>query len=153
MLGMTIRCRSRGAVSVVAAASIALLVCADAGVARTLNVTENANLTLVRKSGSVLYEKGTATGTLPGRVTARFEVRLTTVTGTVTIFPTSGGSLTININGQATSAGTVAGFRGVMAVRSGTGRYARARGSGTFSGTVNRRTWAATVRATARLTY
>lgn len=121
--------------------------------ARTLNITETANLRLVRKSGSILYERGTATGTLPGNVTARFDVKVTKVTGSVTIYPRSGGSLTINVVGYPDSAGTNAKFSGTMAVRSGTGRYARAVGSGRFEGTVNRRTWAATVRATARLTY
>lgn len=121
--------------------------------ARTLNITESASLKLVRKSGTTLYEKGTATGTLPGRVEARFEVTLTKVTGSVTIYPNSGGSLTINIVGRPTSAGTNARFEGTMAVRRGTGRYADAVGSGTFSGTVNRRSWDASVTAKARLTY
>lgn len=121
--------------------------------ARTLNVVETANLRLVRKSGSVIYERGTATGTLPGSVTAQFEVSGTKVTGSVTFYPNSGGSLTLNVVGYARSASVNARFSGSIAVRSGTGRYARAVGSGTFEGTVNRRTWAATVQARARLTY
>ncbi|WP_041730150.1 hypothetical protein [Conexibacter woesei] len=124
-----------------------------ANAARTLNITEAVNLRLVRKSGSTLYQRGTATGTLPGTVTARFEVSVTRVTGSVTFYPSSGGSLTVNVSGRPTSAGTVAEFSGTMAVRSGTGRYARAVGSGTFTGSVNRRSWATTVNARARLTY
>lgn len=124
----------------------------QAQAARTLNVTETVSMRLVRKSGNILYERGSASGTLPGTVTGRFEVGVT-VKGSVTIYPRSGGSLTINVLGQPRSAGVVARFTGTMAVRSGTGRYARAVGSGTFEGTVNRRTWAVTVQARARLSY
>lgn len=120
---------------------------------RTLSITEYANLHLVRKSGSTLYERGTASGTLPGNVSARFQVSVTKVTGSVTIYPRGGGSLTINVVGYPQSAGTVARFKGSMAVRSGTGRYRNAVGNGSFEGTVNRRSWAANVTAKARLTY
>jgi hypothetical protein len=121
--------------------------------AKSLNVTENAALHLVRRSGSTLYESGTATGTLPGRVTAVFDVGITKVTGSVTFYPRNGGSLTINVLGHPTSAGVNARFAGSLAVRRGTGPFKNAVGSGTFEGTVNRRTWAATVTARARLTY
>jgi hypothetical protein len=121
--------------------------------AKTINVTENADLHLVRRSGSTLYEEGTATGTLPGRVTARFKVTLTEVSGQVTIYPRGGGSLTINVVGYPRSTGVRARFAGSMAVRKGTGRFANAVGSGTFDGVVNRRTWDADVTAKARLTY
>jgi hypothetical protein len=120
---------------------------------RTLSVVDTIRLTLVRKNGSVLYERGTATGTLPGRVTARFVTSVTKVTGTVTFYPTGGGSLTLTAVGYPKSTATVARFSGNMAVLRGTGKYARALGSGTFTGTVNRRTWAVTVYARARLTY
>ncbi|HST39740.1 MAG TPA: autotransporter [Conexibacter sp.] len=121
--------------------------------ARTLNITEHADLNLTRRSGSTLWHTGTATGTLPGTVSARFEMTLTKVTGSVTIRPRSGGSLTINVVGYAQSTGVNARFTGNMAVRKGTGRYKNAVGSGTFDGTVNRRTFDATVTAKAKLTY
>jgi hypothetical protein len=121
--------------------------------ARTINLTERAELHLVRRDGSTIWERGTATGTLPGTVNARFEMTLTKVTGTVTIRARGGGSLTIVIVGYAQSAGINARFTGTIAVRRGTGRFADAVGSGTFDGTVNRRTWDATVTAKARLTY
>jgi hypothetical protein len=116
-------------------------------------VSGTASLHLVRKSGSTLYEQGTATGTLPGSVTARFETSITKVTGSVTFYPRGGGTLTINVVGYPTSVGSLARFSGSLAVRSGTGRFSNAVGSGTFSGTVNRRTWAATVTARAQLRY
>lgn len=119
----------------------------------TLNATEDASLHLVKKSGSVLNERGSVTGTLSGSVSARFVTSIVKVTGTVTIYPHGGGSLTITVLGYPRSAATIAQFSGSISVKSGTGRYAHARGSGTFTGTVNRRTWAATVHAKAKLIY
>ncbi|ADB50382.1 outer membrane autotransporter [Conexibacter woesei DSM 14684] len=122
--------------------------------ARTVTMTEVAQLHLVRRSGSVLYERGTVSGTLDGTVSARFETSTTSVSGRVTIYPHGGGSLTINVAGNLESlSGVNATFTGSIAVRRGTGRYARATGSGTFTGIVNRRTWAAKVTARGRLTY
>lgn len=120
---------------------------------RSLNLSGTAYLHLVRKSGNVLYERGTATGTLPGSVTARFVTGVARVTGTVTFFPRGGGSLTLSAVGYPQSAGIVTRFSGSCAVRGGTGRFRRALGSGSFSGTANRRSWAVTVHARARLSY
>jgi hypothetical protein len=121
--------------------------------AKRLSLSGTAYLHLVRKSGNVLYERGTSTGTLPGRVSARFVTGVTKVTGTVTFYPNSGGSLTLTAVGYPRTAGTTVRFTGNLAVRRGTGRFANALGSGTFSGTANRRTWAVTVNARANLTY
>ncbi len=120
---------------------------------RSLNLRGTAYLHLTRKSGNVLYERGTATGTLPGTVTARMVTGVTKVTGTVTFYPRGGGSLTLSAVGYPQSAATIVHFNGSCAVRSGTGRFRRALGSGSFSGTANRRTWAITVHASAHLTY
>lgn len=160
---MKMMLRRRGAVSGMVgfvAASMCLWIGASVGsadpsahIARRLNVTEDVSLSLVRKSGSTLYERGTATGTLPGGVSARFQTSLTKVTGSVTFYPNGGGSLTINVVGYPQSTGTVARFSGSLAVRSGTGRFDDALGSGSFTGTVNRRTWHVSVHATARLRY
>jgi hypothetical protein len=125
---------------------------ATAHAARTINVVETARLHLVSKSGSALLEKGTATGSLPGNVTAQFTVTLVRVTGLVTIFP-RGGSITIRVVGSPRSVGVVAKFGGTMTVDGGTGRYAHARGGGTFSGTVNRRSWDASATVRGRLSY
>jgi hypothetical protein len=126
----------------------------QAHVARTLRLDDSARLHLVKKSGPILSERGTATGTLPGSVSARFDTRNSAkVTGSVTFRPRGGGSLTATIVGYPQSLSTVARITGYLAVRSGTGRYARAVGSGTFTGSVNRRTWAISVRARATLRY
>ncbi len=116
--------------------------------------SENASLHLVKKKGAILKESGTATGTLPGTVKARFDTaNIAKVTGTVTFYPYSGGSLTFTAVAYPQSTSKIAKFSGNMAVRSGTGRYASAVGGGTFSGTVNRGSWAMTVNAKATLTY
>jgi hypothetical protein len=126
---------------------------AHAAKRRTLNLSGTATLHLTRKSGNVIYEKGTATGTLPGTVKARFVTGITKVTGTVTFYPYSGGSLTLTAVGYPQSASTVTRFNGSVAVLKGTGRFKKALGSGTFYGTANRKTWAVTVHASARITY
>lgn len=145
-----------GAIATLAMSGSAAAVAArspSAQTARTVNVVEHGKLQLVSKSGSTVRLRGTATGTLPGTVTARFETAVTTVTGTVTIRPRNGGSLTFKVAGRALSAGTDARFQGTLAVRRGTGRYRDAVGGGTWTGTVNRRTWDAVVDARARLMY
>jgi len=126
---------------------------AHAAKRKSLRLTDTASLHLVRKSGSTLYEKGTATGTLPGTVSARFVTGVTKVTGTVTFHSSGGGSITMTAVGYPQSTGTIVRFSGNIAVRSGTGRFRNVLGSGTFSGTANRRTWAVTVHASANLTY
>ncbi len=156
--------RHRGAFVVIAVLAALLLAAwiggmssavptADAAKRKTLNLTGTASLHLTRKNGNVIYEKGTATGSLPGRVTARFVTGITKVTGTVTFHPYSGGSLTMTAVGYPQSASTITRFTGNLAVRKGTGRFKNALGSGTFNGTANRRTWKITVNATARITY
>lgn len=119
--------------------------------ARRLTLHDNADLHLVSRSGPTLHERGTATGTLPGSVSATFNTRnIAKTTGTVT-FHAAGGTITATVVGYAKSFTT---FTGALAVKSGTGRYAHAFGGGPMSGTVNRRTWHVTVRTSSiRLTY
>lgn len=121
--------------------------------ARTVDVNQSASLRLVRKSGSVLYERGKATGTLPGAVTARFVVSSLRVTGEVTFLPRGGGSITFAVEGFPRSTGTRARFAGTMSIVRGSGRYAKARGGAAFNGVVNRRSWAVSVSATGRMRY
>ncbi|MDO8185547.1 autotransporter [Conexibacter sp. JD483] len=135
-----------------AAVVLALLWSAGVATARTVNIDEAVKLHLVRKSGNTLYEAGSATGTLPGNVSAVFQISVTSVSGTVTIYP-RGGSLTISVAGTPRSAGMRARFGGTMRVVRGSGKFRGASGSGTFSGVVNRRTWDVKVDADARLTY
>lgn len=151
----------RMTVAITAAAGPAMFLGINAGVAhaaprahaaRTLNVSETARLRLISKSGAVLNERGFASGTLPGTVSAQFKVTVVIITGSVTIYPHDGGSLKIQVVGFPRSAGTNAKFGGTISVIGGTGRYRHAHGTGSFSGTLNRRTSAATVTAHGHLT-
>jgi hypothetical protein len=118
----------------------------------TLRVNASARLTLVKKNGSILRERGTVTGTPAGTVTARFNVsNVAKTTGTMTFKPYGGGSITVTA--VVYPAGSVSRFSGSFAVRRGTGKYANAVGSGTLSGSVNRRTWAVSATAKGTLTY
>lgn len=119
--------------------------------AKTIKVVEHVRLSLVRQSGSTLDLRGTARGTLSGDVLARFDVRLLSVTGLVTIYPKGGGSLSFSVSGHARSTAVRARFSGSVTVTGGSGRWAGAKGRGTFSGVVNRRTWAATATVRARI--
>lgn len=150
------------AMGVAAAALISLVVTglggassptAESAKRRSINVVDTVRLKLVKKSGNVIYERGTATGSLPGRVSARFVTSLTRVSGTITFYPRGGGSITMTAVGYPKSASRITRISGNLAVRGGTGKYARALGSGTFSGTANRKNWSVTVNARARLTY
>lgn len=120
--------------------------------ARTLNVTDEAHLHLVRAYGSSYIEQGHATGALPATITVNFKIGAT-VSGTFTIYPKGGGSISGRGDAQLRSTGTYASFGGHMTVSHGTGRYSHARGSGGFYGTVNRHTNALVVQTTGRLTY
>jgi hypothetical protein len=120
--------------------------------AHTLSVTDEARLHLTGTAGEELDEEGTATGALPGKARAWFVVA-SSVTGSFTVYPRSGGSITGHVSAHLHSTGTYASFGGTLTVSHGTGRYTHARGSGGFSGTVNRRTDALTVKTTGRLSY
>jgi hypothetical protein len=153
--------RRRSGVVVVVALALGLLAAgvssadpgAHAAKRRAHHLVGTASLHLVRKSGNVLYESGTSTGTYAGTVSARFVTGITKVTGTVTFHPYSGGTLSMTAVGYPQSAGTVTRFVGNIAVSGGSGRFKSALGSGSFTGTANRRTWAVTVHADATITY
>jgi hypothetical protein len=120
--------------------------------ARTLNVTDVAHLHLVGTSGELLEEEGPATGALPGKVKARFDVS-TSITGSFVFYPNGGGSITGNGSARLHSTGTYSSFGGTLAVSHGTGRYVHAHGSGGLYGTVNRHTDALVIQTTGKLSY
>lgn len=119
--------------------------------ASTTRMTEDVALKLVRKSGSSFTHRGSVKGTVPGSASASTTLKGLTLSGTVSV-RTKHGTLRIRIRGTARSNDLRSKFDGKATIAGGTGRYRRARGSGTFSGVVNRRTWAATIRATGSLT-
>jgi hypothetical protein len=150
----------RSAVLAAVPLGLAVLACvgaADAAsvharAARTLNVRDEAHLRLVNTAGEVLEEEGPATGALPGKVKARFEVG-TSITGSFIVYPNGGGSITGHGSAGLHSTGTYASFGGTLTVSHGSGRYAHAHGSGGLYGTVNRRTDALVIQTTGRLSY
>jgi hypothetical protein len=119
--------------------------------ADVLNATDTAHLHYVSSSGSLLFDEGTATGTLPGSMRVHLDLG-TTFTGTFTIYA-SGGS--IEGHGSATphGSGTYESFAGTITVTGGTGRYAHAHGRGGLYGTFDRDNYALVIKTTGSLTY
>jgi hypothetical protein len=122
-----------------------------AGTARTVPAIEHVTLSLVKKTGTKFQHKGRATGTVAGSVTSQISLTSLSIAGTVTV-RAKGGTLRLNVRGTARSGGLRSKFDGTATMAGGTGRYAKARGKGTFTGVVNRRTWAATLDARGTLT-
>jgi hypothetical protein len=129
----------------------ALLVPAGALAGRSVRATDTARLHYVSASGSLLYEEGTASGTLPGKMRVHLNVGAT-FTGTFTINTPAG---QIKGRGQATphGAGTIESFNGTLTVTGGTGRYAHARGRAGLYGTFNRANYALVVQTTGTFAY
>jgi hypothetical protein len=119
--------------------------------AKTVPAIEHVALTLVKKTGTNFQHKGRATGTVAGAVTSRIALSSLSIAGTVTV-RAKGGTLQLKVRGTARSGGLRSRFDGTATMTGGTGRYAKARGKGTFTGVVNRHTWAATLDARGSLT-
>jgi hypothetical protein len=119
--------------------------------ARVLNATDTVHLHYISASGSLLFEEGKATGTLPGSMRIHLNVG-TTFTGNFTIYAGGG---TIQGHGSATphGSGTYESFSGTLTVTGGSGRYAHAHGHGGMSGTFDRDNYALVIKTTGSLTY
>jgi hypothetical protein len=120
--------------------------------AHVLNVKDEGHLHLVGESGSLLIEEGPTTGTLPGTVKVRFDVGAV-ISASFTIYPREGGSITGHGSGTLHSTGTYATFGGTLSVSHGSGRFARAHGTGGLYGAIDRRTYALTVQTIGKLYY
>jgi hypothetical protein len=119
--------------------------------ARTLSATDTAHLHYVRSTESLLYEEGSASGTLPGSMRVYFKIA-STVTANFTIYTHNG---TIHGHGNATThaSGIYESFAGTITVNGGTGRYTHAQGHAGLYGVYDRRTYALTIQTTGRLSY
>jgi hypothetical protein len=115
---------------------------------------EHVSLTLVKRTGSTKFDhSGRATGTIPGSVRSKIALSHSVVLrGTVTV-TTRVGKLRMTVAGRARSLELRTRFNGTATVVAGTGRYAHASGKGTFTGVINRSTWAATIDADGSLSY
>jgi hypothetical protein len=119
--------------------------------AHVLKASDTAHLHYVSASGSLLFDEGRASGTLPGRMRVHLNLG-TTFSGSFTIY-TSGGS--IEGHGSATphGSGTYESFSGTLTVTGGTGRYVHAHGRGGLYGTFDRNNYALVIKTTGDLAY
>jgi hypothetical protein len=134
-----------------AAAAPAGAVRREAHAARAVTASDTAKLRYISASGSLLFEEGKATGTLPGSMRVHFDVGAT-LSGSFTIY-TRGG--TIKGHGEATphGSGVYESFAGSLVASGGTGRFRHARGIARLYGTFNRDTYALLVQTTGRLSF
>lgn len=109
--------------------------------ARAITASDTAHLHLVRANGSVLHERGRASGGLPGQVSAQLEIGAT-VTGTVTIRTAHGEVKAKGKGSLHADRYPWEGFTGKATVTKGTGRYRHAHGTFKLDGLFNRRTYA-----------
>lgn len=119
---------------------------------RTLNVSDEAHLRLIHSSGETLQEEGQATGALPGTVHVRFRIGAN-VSGTFTIYPHGGGSISGEGSAKLHSTGTYASFGGTTSITHGTSRYAHIHGHGTFYGIFDRRSQSLIIQTRGQLSY
>lgn len=119
--------------------------------AATLKITDTADMHYTSGSGSLLHEKGTASGTLPGNMKANLAIGAT-LTANFTIYA-SGGTITGRGMGRTHGSGTYESFAGSLVATGGTGRYAHAHGHGGFYGTFDRKNYNLTVQTTGKLSY
>ncbi len=119
--------------------------------ARVLRATDTARLRYVSAAGSLLFEEGAASGTLPGKMRASVNVGAT-ISGSFTFYLHGG---TIKGHGQATphGEGTYESFAGTVTVKGGTGRYAHAHGETKLYGTFDRQNYALLIQTSGHLNY
>jgi hypothetical protein len=124
-----------------------------ANTGRTLTVTDKAHLSLVSADGNTLYEKGKASGTLPGTVEVSLTLGDRTATSSFTIHARGG---TISGRGKGTlkpGKGGYDSFGGSVSVVRGSGRFRGAHGDGGLYGSIYRVTDSMSVQVTGRLHY
>jgi hypothetical protein len=115
--------------------------------AKKVQLSENAQLKFTREDGSALVEYGHAIGTYNAPVSTILTIHSTSVTATVTIFP-KGGSITGTAQANYIVKGSVGYFGGNFTITHGTGTYRHVSGRALgISGTINRETFAMTVKA------
>lgn len=127
---------------------------ARAHAASTARVRDEGRLRLVRSSGSLLVDEGSAHGTFPGTVRVDFVYNGSpNVSARIWIYGRAG---TIYARGSARlSSPTSASpsFAGTITIVSGSGRYTRARGSGGIFGVFYRRSYGMIVQTQGTFRY
>lgn len=132
-------------------AIVALLLASHAHAAHALKASDTAHLRYLSAKGSLLFEEGRASGTLPGSMKVHLDVG-STFTGSFTIYAAAG---SITGHGSATphGSGTYESFAGSLTVTGGGGRYAHAHGRAKLYGTFNRDTYGLVVQTVGTLDY
>ena len=126
----------------------------SAPAASSMKVTEHVALKLVKRTGASKFEHtGRATGTVAGSVRSVTVLSHSVVLHATVTINTRRGKLRLKVDGRARTLELRTKFNGTATIDGGTGRYAHARGTGTFAGVVNRLTWAATIDSSGSFTY
>lgn len=118
----------------------------------SISLRDSVRMHLVQHTGTQnIYEQGTASGTIPGSLTAHIYLYYAEATVSFTSH-SKGGTFT----GRGTEAYYVSGgtghFNGTVTISSGTGRYSHARGSRlSLSGIMVRKTYAVSFQVTGSL--
>jgi hypothetical protein len=121
--------------------------------AKTINLVESAHLELTKEEGAELTEHGHATGTYNAPMAATFTIHPRSVTVVVTVYP-HGGSITGSAQASYVVQKSTGYFGGSFTVTHGTGTFRHASGRALgFSGTINRYTFATTVKAHGEVSY
>lgn len=119
--------------------------------ARTVSLVETANLKLRSEGESTLNERGYAHGTFNATLVAKMNLSANHVTATFTIYP-KGGSITGKASAVFKVQNSTCYYGGTLNIVHGTGAFRHAAGSGIgISGTINRLTFALTVKAHGRM--
>jgi hypothetical protein len=119
--------------------------------ARSLRATDTAHLRYVSASGSVLYETGRASGTLPGSMRVHMRVAAS-FSGSFTI-NASGGSISGHGSAIPHGVGVYESFAGSLRVTGGSGRYRHAAGTARLYGTFDRNNYALVIQTVGTLRY
>jgi hypothetical protein len=122
--------------------------------ARTMSVKDESHLHLIKSSGSLLIDEGSASGTIPGKVRVRFVYNGNpAVSASITIFGHAG-SINAHGSGKLSSPNSPSpSFKGALTISGGSGRFAHASGSGHLYGVFYRRSYAMVVQTEGSLRY
>lgn len=118
---------------------------------RSLKARDVAKLHYISASGSVLYETGAASGTLPGSM--RVHMRLAATFSGSFVIRVRGGSIFGHGRARAHGSGTYESFAGTLTVSGGTGRFKDAHGRAGLYGVFDRRNYSLTVQTMGTLRY
>jgi hypothetical protein len=111
----------------------------SAAVPQTVNLRDEGQLQLIKRSGSLLLEEGAAAGTLPGK--ARVHIFYNGGLSVIALFTiyTGDGSIRGRGLGRLSSpTSSSPSFAGPLAITGGSGRYADAHGRGKLYGVLYR---------------